>query len=454
MVEIKIRRTTTITITSIANFLSINSNEFEIENDGIMIDGEFRIYLKSKLKPSFCPRCKEEHFKLKDYRTRKIKHALFYDRDTHFYLKYPRFKCISCSKVFQANLNFAPKRSRLSYLEINHILETLTEYNETFETVGELFHTTSTTVMNVFDTYINPIRGTLPKVLSIDEFYNGGQFNKPYSVVLFDFINRKVLDVILDRRKANLNVYLSKLTREERKRVQYVVIDMWEPYLDLSKLHFSNATVAIDSFHVMEHLNKAVHDAVVRIRKPFKKGTIEYYLLKKYQYLLRKNPRPWKEKEYHKYLKKYLNEFDILKMILKIDPELIIIHDYYIKYKTFNQNASYEYATEHFKEIAYDIDGAVINEFIPFFNTLSSWEEYIINSFITVEGKRLSNGPMEGTNSQIKKLIRVGNGYSNHRRLRNRIMLCYNKEFHLSPAKTKIAKIPRKPRGPYKKSVK
>jgi len=454
LVENKYRRTTIINITSIANFLSINSNEFEIENEGILIEGEFRIYLKAKIKPNFCPNCKGEHFHLKDYRTRIIKHALFYERDTYFYLKYPRYVCNECGKIFTPNTNFAPKFSRKSYNDITLILKALMNYNATFVSVAKLFHTTSTTVMNIFDSYVNPPRGSLPRVLSIDEFYNEGQFEKPYSVILYDFLNAKVLDVVLDRRLASLNVYFSKITREEKQRVEYIIIDMWDPYLELAKIHFPKAIVAIDSFHVMEHLNKAVHDIVVRIRKQFKQGTKEYFLLKKYKYLIKCSPSCWKEKEYNWYFKKYLNEYDIQKMIFQIDPELQIVHDYYVAYKTFNQTATYEFAKENFDRIAFETDGILIKEFVPLFNTLSNWKEYIINSFIVVDGKRLSNGPTEGANSQVKKLMRVGNGYANQRRTRNRIMFCYNKDLLLSPVKEKISKIRRNPRGKYKKSTK
>ncbi|MBO6261123.1 MAG: transposase, partial [Bacilli bacterium] len=47
--------------------------------------------------------------------------------------------------------------------------------------------------------------------------------------------------------KVNLGRYLSKISREERLNVKYVVIDMWEPYLDIASIYFPDAIVAIDS---------------------------------------------------------------------------------------------------------------------------------------------------------------------------------------------------------------
>ena len=47
-----------------------------------------------------------------------------------------------------------------------------------------------------------------------------------------------------------------------------------------------------------------------------------------------------------------------------------------------------------------------------------SWQDYrkwkveIKNSFIRVNGRRISNGPIESTNSKIKQLLKQNNGIS------------------------------------------
>lgn len=45
--------------------------------------------------------------------------------------------------------------------------------------------------------------------------------------------------------------------------------------------------------------------------------------------------------------------------------------------------------------------------------TWQRYESYIINSFIRIDGKRLSNGPVEGLNSRVKTLKKIYNGYKN-----------------------------------------
>lgn len=65
------------------------------------------------------------------------------------------------------------------------------------------------------------------------------------------------------------------------------------------------------------------------------------------------------------------------------------------------------------------------------------WRNEIKNSFIKVKIgitkdekdliKRLSNGPMEGTNARLKCIIKNANGYRNFNRFRNRCFFAINK---------------------------
>ena len=62
-----------------------------------------------------------------------------------------------------------------------------------------------------------------------------------------------------------------------------------------------------------------------------------------------------------------------------------------------------------------------IKEYIPFWKMLQNWKNEILNSFNRVNGYRISNGPIEKANSEIRKLLKVSYGYSNFIRFRNRV---------------------------------
>ena len=68
------------------------------------------------------------------------------------------------------------------------------------------------------------------------------------------------------------------------------------------------------------------------------------------------------------------------------------------------------------------------DEFRAFGKLLFHWKAERKSSFIRYQGKKLSNGPIEGANSRIKTILKSANGYTNFNRLRNRIMYSLNKD--------------------------
>ena len=439
-------------ISSLANFLSIDAKEIENIDSITTENGNF-ITTSLKKKDCFCPNCRSSHYEIKDYCKRQIKHALFLNKSTTFLLKIRRYRCLECGRTFIESNNFAPKRSRVSYETIYTVLEAARKYNSTWKEIGRIAHVSDETSINIFDRYVNLPRGKLTKVLSIDECYNKHQFDKPYSCILFDFLGTKILDVIEDRSKRNLSNYFSKLTKEERKNVQYVVIDMWEPYLDIATTYLKNATIAIDSFHVLKEMGFALDKVRRRIMSGYVKGSEEYYLLKKWNELLFSEQKSWGEKIKIKGLRNgWYNKYQIQQKIISIHPDLKISHEFFLLYKRQNQVTNIEGAESMIDTFINNQEIIKVEEFIPIIKMLINWKPYIINSFNVVDGRRISNGPIEGFNSNFKKMMTVANGLYSFLRFRNRLMYCYNKPNCISPVKNRIEKKARGKRGPYKKA--
>ena len=120
--------------------------------------------------------------------------------------------------------------------------------------------------------------------------------------------------------------------------------------------------------------------------------------------------------------------------MLSIDPKLNIAYELYSRYLEFNKTSSYENAKIELEELLEDFFNSGIKQFIEVAKTISHWKEYIFNSFILVDSedgthkRRLSNGPIEGINSQIEKINVNGNGYTNFFRFRNRVIYSINKD--------------------------
>ena len=65
-------------------------------------------------------------------------------------------------------------------------------------------------------------------------------------------------------------------------------------------------------------------------------------------------------------------------------------------------------------------------EFIDFGFVLDQWKCYILNSFIRVNGKRMSNGPIKSTNGRLGRLLSDEYGYTYFERFRDRALFSIN----------------------------
>lgn len=217
-------------------------------------------------------------------------------------------------------------------------------------------------------------------------------------MVIYDFLNHKIIDILEDRRKLHLSSYFSKISYKEKQNVEYIIMDMWDPYFEIAQTHFPSAIIAIDSFHVMQNISRAIDKIRCRIMRLFSSGTIEYYLLKNYSNLLFKSPNPYSKKEKNIKLNTYLNKYDIQKRLLNIHEHLLIAYKFYTEYSFINSRTDLQLANELIDSLLNNPIYSSIPELIPILQMIVKWKPYILNSFIVINEIRLSNGPIEGLN--------------------------------------------------------
>lgn len=116
----------------------------------------------------------------------------------------------------------------------------------------------------------------------------------------------------------------------------------------------------------------------------------------------------------------------VLDKLLSIDPNLKEAYLLKEQYREFNKCATYDEAKTKLDDFIEKFKKSYYSEFREFGGMLERWRENIINSFISVNGKRMSNGPMESLNGRIRRLIVDGYGFTNFERFRNRVLFCLN----------------------------
>lgn len=204
---------------------------------------------------------------------------------------------------------------------------------------------------------------------------------------------------------------------------------------------------------VMESLVRAVDRVRCRVMRGWAGGSDEHYLLKKFDHLIYSaRVSPWGKKIKVDKFHGWRSAYELREQLLRIDPQLRIAFDFYHSYQRFNSSdLTPEYAAKRLDELRKDATAASVPELASFQSTLAHWREWIANSFVRVNGRRISNGPIEGTNNQLKKVMRVADGVTSFPRFRARIMYVCNKEISMSPSKS--TKGTGKKRGKYKKGT-
>ena len=233
-----------------------------------------------------CPICFNKLI-FKDYRPIKIKHEIIRGNDTTIIFNRRRFYCKHCKSFhYEKNYFSSDQSPRFSDQTTMLIMRALKEHSATYSMVAREFNTTPTKVVSIFDTFSQMRKKKFPEVICIDEDYWNRKSKTKYAVVIIDFTNGNIIDVINGRKRNYWHSYLQLIDSEELKQVKYISIDMFEAYRQIKKIYFPSAILSVESFHVIKNINNMLDDERLRIMKLQTKNSVEYYLLKKFNWLL------------------------------------------------------------------------------------------------------------------------------------------------------------------------
>lgn len=378
-----------------------------------------------------CTYCDSKNIVSKGYRKVTLNTYSINSETCNITCSIKRYQCRECNKSFSDNFHMSPSHSRVTYSIILKVMDLLKNPSMTFKSVGEILALSPQTVMRIFDKYCKLSHIKLPEVICIDEVYtkNSDFDNSKYSCIIYDFFDKTIVDITPSRKKSFLLNYLeTTYSKDERDNVKFVCIDMYKPYKDIIKLRFKNAIICIDNFHVIKSLNDCVNSIRMRILRSYDNSSIEYYLLKKWKFLLFSlNINLDNIAKYNKKLRRYINYRQLLELMLKIHPDLE--KAYHIKNDYIMFNATCNDVAEALDNIHSFYDRILlsdIEEFIPFITILGNWDIEIANSFTYLHGRRISNGIAESINSKVSTVLFNSKGIRNSNRRKKRIMYVVN----------------------------
>ena len=360
------------------------------------------IELELPRRKHICPCCGAETDRIHDYRKQKIKDISAFGKDVYLHLRKRRYVCDDCGKRFYEKNSFLPRYHRMTSRKNARIIE---DFRDTVSAsyIARKHNISTTTALRYFN-LVNYSCKALPEVLSIDEF-KGNAGGEKYQTILTDARERKIIDILPNRKKADMIRYFLRF--KNRKEVKYVVIDMNPHFREVAEICFPQATIVIDRYHVTRQAIWALE----RVRKEEQKHLSADWrrFCKHSKALLNKPPNKLKEEEREK-----------LRIILGLSTRLE--QAYFLKndFLFLMHSPNSEGAKELLVDWIYRAESSHLPEFRDCTRAIHNWGKLILNSFDVP----FTNGYTEGCNNKTKVLKRVCYGVRNFPRFRNRILHC------------------------------
>ena len=267
------------------------------------------------------------------------------------------------------------------------------------------------------------------RTFSEDNIFTPEGMHSTFSMV--DNKARVLNEVIQSRSKRELSTYFENIPLSERQRVKIVTMDMWQPYKDVVKKYLPNAIVAVDPFHVIEHLTAGFSRLRINIMNRYDKGSRAYYLLKTWHKLLETDYDLDNEPKYNSFFRQKLNYRNLYDQLLEIDPVLTLAYHLKELFRNFNRTAIYPSCINEITSILDAFISADIPAYEDFLTSITNWKEEYLNSFRRpYDDRKQSNALSEYMNSRLRVLINVSNGLSNFPRFRARALYALNRKLY------------------------
>ena len=210
-----------------------------------------------------------------------------------------------------------------------------------------------------------------------------------------------VLDVVKGRDKRASAALLDQvLTEEQKKHVESVSMDMWQPYIDTVSSELPNAEPIHDRFHMVKHLNEAIDQ--VR-RKEVKK----YEELKQTRYLWLKRQEKLTDKQWMKF--KWINEMNF---------EVCFAWRVKENFKEVFKESSWAETVKLYSLWMQNAINTGLNEITKVVDRFKNHLKGVLNGLAS----KRSNAIAERLNGKIQEIKLAGRGYRRFENLRSAIL--------------------------------
>lgn len=384
--------------------------EFEVIKQDIF-DSHYLIHVEKLETQERCTFCGFYASKVHDRRTKKVRDLPILNKPLYLIVTVKRYHCDNCGEVFSSRFDSIELHQRYTnrfrqfvYKQVlNSTVEDASQKLEIpYSTVERIFYSIAKDEAVKHKESLEAIQHEKQSItLSMDEI--AVRKGHRYETVLYDADLGAVIGMNQNRDYSSTIELLSSMNFDPKK-VENVVLDMWDPFHKAIHQTFPHAEIVVDKYHVVQKVVQAL-DQIRKQIPGLKKA--RFHLLRSFENL----------KEKHK---------PRLEEILDTHEELR--HGYFLKelFRDIYISPDYETADKRLTEWLDLAWKSPFESFHQVAKTINKWQKQILQYFKTP----YTNGKAEGTNHKIKNIKRRAYGYRNRERFRLRVLLeCTGKTY-------------------------
>ena len=162
------------------------------------------------------------------------------------------------------------------------------------------------------------------RILAVDEI--SIRKGHSYLTVVLDFLTGRVLFVGKKRKAKTLKRFFNKLSISQRKKIEAVAMDMWDPFIKAVRDKLPNAKIVFDLFHVVASFGHVIDK--VRNREHRRASKADKAVYKGSKYLLLKNRRNVRRQSHRQQLKELLELNQVINTVMILKEKLKHIWTY------------------------------------------------------------------------------------------------------------------------------
>lgn len=378
-----------------------------IATELIKTEDKYIFVAENKCKSIKCPECHQITDKVLDRRWQNIKDIPIRNKQVIIRLEKKRYRCPYCGKrgiteKYDSIKPYARKTTRYDKHMANEAA--IKDYSRVAKENNLSYTAVEKAVCQQVDPIIAKRTKNLDNVeaISIDEFAILKKHK--YGVVISDPINKRIIDILSSRKKADLIKYFKSWPEDKLHQIKYFSMDMWRPYKSVAKEVFPWAEIVVDKFHLVAKMNEALDN--IRKKEQAKLGRVKRKRFYMSRMLLKKRGEDLTDKDHQKLIK-----------LFKLSPDLEKAWELKEEFRDLMQIDKLKEAKSALDDWYNRVSKSKLKPFYKAKKIIKRWENNVFNYFTT----KITNGFAEGINNKIKLIKRIGYGVPNIKNLRRRV---------------------------------